>query len=86
VRAGDRAANTGTAHIDCFTAAVFVLCALRTPEDLHPNPFKSPSKAKLTLTKPYPSALNLQLEKWSLLLHSLEISLPNLPHLIANMQ
>lgn len=28
VRAGDRAANTGAAHIDCSNAVVFVLCAL----------------------------------------------------------
>lgn len=67
-------------HIDYFTASVSVLRSLLTPKDLHPNPSKSLCKARLTLTKLYPSVLNLKLEKLSFILESLVISFPNMPH------
>lgn len=67
-------------HIDYFTASVSVLRSLLTPKDLHPNPSKSLCRARLTLTKLYPSVLNLKLEKLSFILESLAISFPNLPH------
>lgn len=67
-------------HIGCSAASVFALCSLRIPKDSHPNPPKSPCKAKLILTKLYPSVINLKLEKWSFFLYSLEISLPKVPH------